>query len=553
MKKIAALLISLVLIFFGTIGKVSAADWYKVSLVREVYLDNTTQYNVINTFTLNNTSSNYIIKSFDYFSPLPFTDAKASINGKNMKLSITGSHIIIDLGDQVLKPLKQEVLKIQLKVPDLFQPVRNISGNIIGAQLFLPKDTTKALDIYCQTTINFNDSEFKPTYLSTNMVIDGNKIQATKNIDMYIDFTKVSGFNMKFSGETNSIILPSSIFNKVLFENIPADGILSSDTVGNSYLSKQGLIEYGLKVYKKVITDNEFMSKISYFPKSDLEKFKLEDSIRGFYDQVLKKYDPETQTLNTQYLTLEKYETNVLNDSLGYSLTFASLLQQKNIPAEVIFGKVKFPLSQGQNWHFWVVYSDEGVMKQADPYFEDLLTFDGFNNLSPQRAIVAGYFNDSNLINAIDNLIKDKVEIEFITEEDSDSQQSAKLEVIKMADTFYPKLKISYKNLSSSTIQLKWLEVNGVYSPFAGLEINPGSQKDFEVYLAMNIVDIVARKGEVEIKATVNEDGVEKVYETTTKIPQEILLTIVMVNFVAVAAGLAIVVIIFLNKRPKIH
>jgi len=192
-------------------------------------------------------------------------------------------------------------------------------------------------------------------------------------------------------------------------------------------------------------------------------------------------------------------------------------------------------------------------MKQADPYMEDLLTFDGFNNISKQRAMIAGYNNDASLINAIDNLIKDKVDIEFISEEAPETQQNAKLEVVKMADTFYPKLKISYKNLSSSTVQLKWLEVNGVYSPFTGLEITPGSQKDFEVYLAMNIIDIVARKGEVEIKATVIEDGKEVVYETDTKIPQEILLTIVMVNFVAVTAGLAILVIIFLNKRPKIH
>jgi hypothetical protein len=553
MKRITALIIIIISSIILFQSPISAADWYTVKLTREVHLDNSTQFNVIKSFNLHNTSFQYLIKSFDYFSPLPFSDAQASINDKNLNISINGSHITIDLGNEFLKPSMSVDLVIKLKVPDLVNPVRTSSGKVLGAELFFPKDTTKALDIFSQTTIFFDKTKFAPSYISTENKLDDGKISFTKNVDIFIDFSQVGGFNIKYSGENNRVLLPSSVFNKVIYDNIPQDGVLSNDSLGNTFLEKDGVIEYELRGLKNSNLDLKNIKQPQYFPKDALGGFTLDAEVKNLYRQVIDKYSPETQKINTSTLSISDYLKNDFNDSLAYSLTLASLIQQKEIPAQVVFGKAKFPLSEDLIWHFWVITEQNNKVVQLDPFMEDLLGFDGFTNVPPQRAIICSYQNDSALIDSIDNLINDSTEVEYLETSVSDVEVPlAQLEVKKIPDSFYPKIGLVYKNLSSSTIKIEGLSINGQFNSTPNIEIAPGSQEEFEISLALNIIDIVSKKGDIKITAQVNDNGTQILYDTNTQIPPQALLWIVTINFLSVFVGLALIIIFSKYKRTKI-
>jgi len=553
MKKITAQILIILSLFFlfPNVGK--AADLYSASLKREIYLDNTTKFNVSNTFSLKNTSDTYLIKSFDYFPSLTFTDAEASIDGKNLDISIVESHIIINLGDLVLKPLMSEELVIKLKISDLVKPVKSDTGEVLGVELVLPKDTTKYLDILSQTTVNYDKSQFEPSYISTENQKDDSKISFTKNVDIYVDFSKIGGYRIEYKGENGKILLPSSLYNEVIFYNLPQESSLSNDLVGNTYLEKSGIVQYQVNAYAKLLPDISKFTQAVYFSKEDLSSFSLDEDIKGLYRQVTDKYSPETQTINTQLQSLADYEKNNFNDSLAYSATLASLLQQKDIPSQVVFGKVKLPISQNQIWHFWVVYSQDGKLIQLDPYMEDLLGFDGLNNIPVQRGIIAGYYNDASLINSIDNLINSETNIEFIkAAEDISTPTLAKLEVSRIPDSFYPKIKLIYKNLSSSPVTITGISLNGVFNSIQNTEISPGSQKEFEISLSLNIFNIVLKKGDIVISVQVTDNGIPKTYDTTTAIPHQVLLWIVMINFVSIFVGLSFILIYAKYKRSKI-
>ena len=552
MKKITAqiLIILSILFLFPTVGR--AADLYSASLKREIYLDNTSKFNISNTFSLKNTSEIYLIKSFDYFPSLPFTDAEASINGENLDISIVESHIIINLGDLVLKPLMSEELVIKLKVSDLVKPVKSGTGEVLGVELFLPKDTTKYLDILSQTTVNYDKLQFEPSYVSTENQRGESKISFTKNVDIYIDFSKIGGLSIEYKGENGKILLPSSVYNEVIYYNLPQDISLSNDLVGNTYLEKSGIVRYQVNAYAKALPDISKFTKTVYFTKEDLSSFQLDEDVKSLYRQVIDKYSPETQTINTQLQSLADYEENSYNDSLAYSATLASLIQQKEIPAQVVFGKVKFPISQNQIWHFWVVYSQDGKIIQLDSYLEDLLGFDGLNNISVQRGIIAGYYNDANLVNLIDNLINSETNVEFVkATEDISNPTLAKLEVSRIPESFYPKIKLIYKNLSSSSVMITGISLNGAFNSIQNIEIQPGSQKEFEISLSLNIFNIVLKKGDINISVQVNDNGISKTYDTNTAIPPQVLLWIIMINFVSIFVGLSFILIYAKYKRPR--
>jgi hypothetical protein len=232
----------------------------------------------------------------------------------------------------------------------------------------------------------------------------------------------------------------------------------------------------------------------------------------------------------------------------------ASLLNQKGITSQVVFGKVIFPLSQNQVWHFWVTYIQDGKLFQVDPYMEDLLAFDGFNNISKRRAIISGYFNDANLIASIDNIINDTTNIEFVKSNEGISNASlARLEVVKVPDSLYPKIKFIYKNLSSSSVTIKGISLNGIFNSTQDIIVLPGSKKEFEISLGLNIFDIVQKKGDIKISARVIDNGIERNYETSTKVPPTALLWIVMINFVSVFVGLAFVFIFAKYKKNIIR
>ena len=555
MKKITALFFTIISILFFSQSTSHASDLYSASLTRDIYIDNHTEYNVVNTFALKNISNTFLIKSFDYFSPLPFTLVEATIEGSKLSVIVEGSHIIINLGEKVLRPLKDEVLIIKLRVPELAKPVRANSGEVLGAELFLPKDSTKSLELLCQTTVNYDKDLFNPSYISTEYQIEEGKIFFTKNVDVFVDFTQIAGFKIKYQGESGKILLPSSIFSKVIYNNLPQGGLLSSDMAGNVYFEKNGVIQYDLIGYKRPKIDLAKSQEIYYYAKEDLSEFRLEDEVKGLYRQVIDKYSPDTQGFSTKMESPSEYAAKDFNDSLAYSLTLASLIKQKEIPAEVVFGKVKFPLSQEQVWHFWVLYYQDDLVKQIDPYMEDLLGFDGFEELSKQRAIMAGYFNDPAFINSINNLINDKTELEFVkgVVGGDTSESLARLDVVRVPDSLYPKIKFIYTNLNSSPIKITGISLNGIFNSFQDIEILPGSQKEFEISLGINIFDIVLKKGDIKISAQVMDGGIQRVYDTNTSVTPQALLWIVMVNFVSVFVGVALILIFARYKRKKIN
>ena len=542
MKKLFAL-IFLTIVFFGiNIGTVKAVgDWYEVGLVRNVFLDGDYKYNIVNTFTLSNISDKYVITSLDYFSPFPFTDAEALIGDKKLNIEVNGTHLLIELGENFLKPLSKLELIVKLKVPDLFISTKNSKGQILGVQLFLPKDVTKALNIYTQTKIFYDSKNLIPTYISTEVVLDANSIQYSRNVDLFMSFSQIGGVSVDYKGKSEEAMLPSTKINKVIYENIPEDADLSNDSWGNNYISSKEKVNYKINAVQK--DKNEWGGLTNtynlFFSKEELSGFDFGKEKRELYFQLLTKFVPEKEKLKVQYSGLSEINKGETQDSLAYALTYASILQQKGIDSYVVFGRVQFPLSSTQSWNFWVVEQTDNSYNEIDPYMEDLLGFDGYSNIPQNRLIFCVYANDAKIINGINRLIKSELELNFLTNEESrDQMLTGKLNIVSIPESLYPMLGLNFKNLSSEKITIKGIYLNDVFAPFTSvIEMEPGTQKNFDVYIGLNIFDLLINKGVFKATAKVQGGDKEYYFSSSGKIPASTFYWVFGINLGVILLG----------------
>ena len=551
MKKFIALIIGISLLYLNLHVSKAEEPLYHLNIERQVFLNSENKYNLINTLNLNNISPKLIITSLDYFLPVSFNDAEASIGDKKLDFEVKGTNVHIDLGDSYIKPLNSHVITLKFNAPDLLTVSKNSQGQILGSQLFLPKDTTKAIDLTTETKINFDGQNLKPSYISNEAVIDGNSIQYTQNNDMFISFTDIGGVSIKFSGKDPTTMLPSTNLNKVFYDDIPQNADLIKDKRGNNYLVSKNNINYQIKaVQRKDIEWDNTEGQNTYFTKEELSSFDLEKDEAFLYRQMLTKFNPDPEKFNVQYQNYSQIENQQTQDPLGYALTYASLLQQKGIPAEVVFGRVQFPLTDVQSWHFWVMYKTDNIYKEVDPYMEDKLGFDGFNNVPKSRIIFADYHPDPQIIAGINGLLSGDLKMDFLTTLEGNSQILAgKLSVIDVPDSFYPMLKINFKNYDTNKVTIKGIYINDFNVPGIGeIELAPGSQRDIEVFIGLNIFDLLLKRGDFKASIQVFDGSKDVYYSSTGKIPESTFYWIVGINLVVVTiAG----ILIILRKKNK--
>jgi hypothetical protein len=553
MKKFVALFLLILLFFTTKASLVQASDMYEINLSRELHLDGDYEYNLVNTFLINNVSPKFVITSLDYFVPLNFTNAEVTVGGKSLNMEIKGSHIIVALGENALKPLSKLELKINLFIPDLLTVRKNSEGVVLGAQFLLPKDVTKALNLYTQTKIFYDSKELIPEYLSNDVVLDGNSIQYTKNIDLFVSFTNLGGVSIDYKGDSNVAMLPNTKFNKVVYENIPGEGKLSRDAFGNNYLEDKNPVNYLVKAVP--ISNSEIPVSVNsipanmknyYFSKEELAGFDLDKDIATLYRQMLVKFNPEIEKFKVKYDKFSEIEKEATQDPLAYALTFASLLKQKEIDAQVVFGKVIFPLAAKESWHFWVVYNTDNSVIQSDPYMEDLLGFTGFKNVPPERIILAGWAPEPRIIGGINNLISGELKMDFFSDIERITEMvSGELRILNVPDSFVPKLRLEFKNLSSDNVILKGIFLNDNFVPlFNNFEMASGTQKEFDVFIGLNFWDLFTKKGVFRAKVLIN-NGVKDYYfySDESKIPASAFYWFFGINLgVVLLAGVFIII-----------
>ena len=400
MRKVLISLIVAGLSFFCLAVPALAQEQPLYAVSFESELDNESGLKVTQILTVTNPSKTLLISSLDLQMPLSSSSLRITYNDQPLPARLDGQHLSIDLSRDPIGLEKSRVFVLDYRAA--------VNIELVGSVRRVVLPTVQARD---GITVN----EFKLTYpkkwgeisycnrLFQNVSEDSTrkKINFTGAVNELIisfgrpNFASINAsWSMRnVSKEKANLLVPVPASQAGSFELHGQNGADTGyiDENGNHFLLVA--LDPGQEKSGNFVGEYQF-NGINLAENKALDRFyndaselglTAEDTVYTSYFKVLAKLNPgRTKTFapRTGIATvLEKAE----HSSLDYASTVVAALRSKNVPAEVIYGYVRFPYESEFTFSFWVVYKSGNKWLQLDPFLHDLTGFDNFSAVTPER------------------------------------------------------------------------------------------------------------------------------------------------------------------------
>ena len=400
--KILVIITTTLVLLVALTAKVIAAETNFGKSFTEIRFDENGNGQVKHNVQINNTSTQKVIDSLNFELPFPFENLAVTLGGVPVAPQINGNFVVINLQNNPIKLNTQTTMDISYTMPRRFQnssAIKNIfipkinitlGMNDNGLRIYLPKSVGNL--VYVSRVAEISKEE-------------GNQyVLEFKNYDqVYLSLSKYEAIGLhavfKVLNDQNGEIkvrlpMPGKDYNPVVFADIQNFKEGLRDSNANEFM----LLQVAAKTaesgsFKGILAKHDYQFLVDkslssiYFAGVGSIKDQAGANKEAMYQYVLDKLHPAFPDSNWQRRSVEDLLKADKHDSLDYANLLTGLYRQQGVPAQIAYGLVHLPSSDRFVWHFWVVFQEDEVWREQDPFLQDLLEFDFANNVTPDRLI----------------------------------------------------------------------------------------------------------------------------------------------------------------------
>lgn len=410
------IIIALLFLFVLFVTPVRAADEYTGSVTYNIKIKPDLTVSVDQILDIKNNSHQYIVNFIELLIPFDVASINVVSDGHNVPFTKEDNRIRVDLKNIPvgLESQRKVIISYQLKqkvgefgnMHNFYWPLFNYEfnvashivniaypqywGDISYASADIEAETSNAE--YRQVTFRTDKGILINTGSYTNVRINANWSATntkaeTVNIKVPVPQTPVSEFSMsQVSGAENGEIHHGGSFY-----------LTTKIASGSRHdLSYSGVLSKKEPQLAERTTLSNFYADISFLKIPSGEQGEI------LYQDILRRLKPANQFDFQPRLGIKDTILKPEHSSLDYSSIVTAAFREKGIPAEVVYGLVYYPIINQLHWHYWVMINENGSWRQIDPFLEDLLGFDFYHKLNPER-FIWGVLDDSS-DSATDNL-----------------------------------------------------------------------------------------------------------------------------------------------------
>lgn len=411
MKKF--LLVFCMLVFVGLVNTVKAQNNNQIKIVtvrNEISVKDDLSAAINQIINLKNNSNELLISSVQFRSAATPENLLVLLNGIPVQARYINGFIDGDLSSNPIKVNSKASIQIKYDVKNFMQNIGTVNKFYVPQTEFLDQSLSQQLiinypagmgqPIYLSESYEFKDisNQQNQIKLTTARAIQGS-LGKFLSVKLKMQF---SIDNQNDQAVINRLAIPSSYFNQLIFTSSKNLDQGRKDKYDNNYLliesQPRGVRSGELELH--VLPRTALTEKKINYKNQDLSKLMidLKQDKQQIYLQLLDVLKPEINSGQLQNHSVSEALAEYSQTSLDYSLIWSEILRRLGYKAYPVYGLVNMPGSSKWQWHFWVTHTEQAKLIYSDPFMEDYLGANMYEQVSPER-VVFGLFTDDTDIN----------------------------------------------------------------------------------------------------------------------------------------------------------
>lgn len=549
--------ISIAIVFLFSL-KVNAITQFSCNDSVIVDLSSISNPIITHNISIKNESDKYIIDELEFNFPYGITNPNFVINGNSNSINLNGNNLIVNIYNNFIPPSNSSNITLTYNSTDIVKVKSGFN------YFYLPKLDFCNSESKYSLILPININEIKYSNILNYNTISDYELTYNSNSDSYYIWGNIEGYILSPEWKldySKYIPLPSKNFSKVTFESMPNGINYYVDSIDNELLEINTSINYNSS-FKAYIEPIENITYIELKDKSIFKDIINEEysneyknlGIKAIYNSIIDKFKPILKKTPSSLTSINDILSKETHESLEYAYAFSRLLENSGYSSNIYYGIINLPIVNETIWHFWIGVLDENNnLVFYDPFIDDLLKFDQYQKITPDRYIWGVYNNEIKFIPESMHNITNVNSFIFFNNKSNNSVLGASnvLDVIlKKSEKSTKGVEIVINNLGSEIIYISKILLNGNYNitgDYEGIGIIPQTSKT--ILLDSEIPNNLILSNIGNINASIyftNRDGNFSINTNNVQLSSHLLL---ILSFLVLLSVFFFLLILIIQKR----